>query len=166
MNQAVLRTLTEPELALVRESEPAALRDLTEDELLDLHTRVRRARSKHVKVYRRGAALTVGEARGRGSAYGRNQNARNKAELFESLLARVSRQVAVAARRSSDELRRQRLADARADRSAGPAAATGPNVPAEVPSTKARKVRTTGGVKKDASSRAMGARRQAASDAR
>jgi hypothetical protein len=166
MNQAVLRTLTEPELALVRESEPSALRDLSEDDLLDLHTRVRRARSKHVKVYRRGAAATVGATGARGSAYARGQAARNKAELFESLLARVSRQVAVAARRSSDELRRERLADARADRSAGPATEPVARVPADRPSTKARKVRTTGGVKKDASSRSMGARRQAARDAR
>ncbi|WP_416957583.1 hypothetical protein ACNKF0_08890 [Nocardioides sp. T5] len=166
MNQAVPRTLSEPELSLVRESEPAALRDLTEDELLDLHTRVRRARSKHLKVYRRGAALTVGQTGGRGSAYARNQKARDKAEVFESLLARVSRQVAVAARRSSDELRRERLADARADRSAGPAVDPAGSGPAEVPSTKVRRVRTSGGVKKDASSRSMGARRQAARDAR
>lgn len=112
MNQAVLRTLTEPELALVRESEPSALRDLSEDDLLDLHTRVRRARSKHVKVYRRGAAASVGQAGSRGSASARNRVARDKAELFESLLARVSRQVAVAARRSSDDLRQERLAEA------------------------------------------------------
>ena len=166
MNQAVLRTLTEPELALVRESEPSALRDLSEDDLLDLHTRVRRARSKHVKVYRRGAAASVGQAGSRGSASARNRVARDKAELFESLLARVSRQVAVAARRSSDDLRQERLAEARANRGAGPGTESPGSVAAEVPSTRTRKVRTTGGVKKDASSRSMGARRQAARDAR
>lgn len=166
MNQAVLRTLTEAELSLVRESEPAALRDLTEDELLDLHARVRRARSKHVKVYRRGAAVTVGATGARGSAYARNQKARDKAEVFESLLARVSRQVAVAARRSSDELRKARLAEARAGRSAGPGTEPVASTAAELPSTKARPTRTTGGLKKDASSRSKGARRQAARDSR
>jgi hypothetical protein len=166
VNQAVLRTLTESELSLVRESEPGPLRDLTEDELLDLHARVRRARSKHLKVYRRGAALTVGAAGSRGSAYARNQQARNKAEVFESLLARVSRQVAVAARRSSDELRQARLADARAGRSAGPGSEPVASAPAELPSTKVRPTRTTGGLKKDASSRSKGARRQVARDSR
>ena len=42
MNKAVLNSLTETEGGLVRETEPDALAELDEDELLDLHVRARR----------------------------------------------------------------------------------------------------------------------------
>ena len=46
------RFLTTAQGDLVRETEPARMAKLDEDDLLDLHTRVRRARSKYVKLYR------------------------------------------------------------------------------------------------------------------
>ena len=166
MNQAVRNSLTEPELVLVRSTEPAELAGLDEDELLELHDRIRRARTKYVKQYRRGAATSVAERGGRGHAFPRNQRARDKAEVFETALARVSRSLASAARASSAALKAERLAAAKADRGSGPATGTAAGTGGPAPSTRRRTTKTTGGVKKDASSRAQGARRQAARDAR
>ena len=117
---ALFNSLTATELALVRSTAPAALVDLDEDALLDLHGRVRRARNKYLGQYRRQASARVRGAGGRGQAYAENQRARDKVEVFETSLARVSSAVAKAARRSAAELKSERLAAAR---SAGGAAA-------------------------------------------
>src|SRR5262245_60758097 len=106
--------MSDVELAILRETEASVLVALDEDELLDLHARVRRVRNKHVGQYRRQAGARVGEARARGAAYSRGQRARDKAEVFEAALARVSTAVAKAARRSAAELRAARIAAARA----------------------------------------------------
>ncbi|HET6743543.1 MAG TPA: hypothetical protein VFH76_31605, partial [Kribbella sp.] len=107
---------------------------------------------------------------GRGLSYPRNQRDRDKAELFESVLATVSREVAAVARRASLELRAERIA---AGRTATPALAVPKKTAAKQPAAKqavtvprARPAKTTGGLKKDASSRAQGSRRQAKRDAR
>src|SRR5689334_1401677 len=50
---ALLNSLAEAELLLIRETERDQLADLDEDALVELHTRVRRARNKYVKLYRR-----------------------------------------------------------------------------------------------------------------
>jgi hypothetical protein len=65
---ALLGSLAETELALVREVDPDRLAGLDEDALIELHTRVRRARNKHVKLYRRQAAALVEDVGGRGKA--------------------------------------------------------------------------------------------------
>jgi hypothetical protein len=175
MNQGLLNSLTEAERLLVAETERDVLKELDEDDLLDLHQRVRRARTKYVKNYRRGASAAVAGAGGRGLSYGRNQRDRDKAELFESVLATVSREVAAVARRASMELRAERIA---AGRTATPALATAKKTAAKKPAAKkpaakkaaaaprARTAKTTGGLKKDASTRAQGSRRQARRDAR
>lgn len=165
MNKAVLNSLTEKEAALVREADAAALKELDEDQLLELHGRVQRARTKYVKIYRRGASASVAGAGSRGSAHARNQRARDKAEVFEAVLAGVSRQVSVVARRASADLRAERLAMARAAKSGGPAGRGTAADASPVPSTRRAATRTTGGLKRDASSQAQGARRQAARDA-
>ena len=168
MNKAILHSLTEAEGLLVRETEPDALAELDEDELLDLHVRVRRARTKYSKLYRRAAAASVDARGGRGISYAKNQRNRDKAEVFELALARVSKEVSVVARKAAADLRTERIAAARAARSSGPASRTRRPPPAVPPteSTRRRTTKTTGGVKKDASSQAKGARRQAARDAR
>ncbi|TWD84729.1 hypothetical protein FB561_5923 [Kribbella amoyensis] len=169
MNQRLLNSLTEVERGLVAETERDALKTLDEDELLELHQRIRRARTKYVKNYRRGASGSVAEHGGRGHAYAKNQRDRDKAELFETSLARVSREVAAAANRAASELRSERLAAARSAASgAVPAAAmaTEADGSASNPSTRRKTTKTTGGLKKDASTRATGARRQAKRDAR
>ena len=90
MTIEIPRFLTKNQADLVRETEPHRMEALDEDTLLDLHTRVRRARSKYVKLYRQTGAQRVGMKGARGHA--RPGNAANgaKAEVFELALARVS----------------------------------------------------------------------------
>jgi hypothetical protein len=105
MNKAVLNSMTDAERRLVAETESAAMTTLDEDELLELHARVRRARSKYVKNYRRSAGARVGTRSSRGTAYAENQRQRDKAEVFELSLARVSRQVGKVAAQAAAELK-------------------------------------------------------------
>ncbi|MFL6168615.1 MAG: hypothetical protein ACJ711_02990, partial [Ornithinibacter sp.] len=72
------RFLTDTQADLVRETEPKRMEKLDEDELLELHTRVRRARSKYVKLYRQTGASRVGLKGARGHA--RPGNAANAAK--------------------------------------------------------------------------------------
>lgn len=167
MNKAVLHSMTDAERRLVAETEVAAIAELDEDELLELHTRIRRARSKYVTNYRRAARAKVGARASRGKAYAGSQRDRDKAEIFETSLARVSREVAKAASHAAAELRAERLAAARGGASRPPAAATTPaRRPTATPSGKRPATKTTGGLKKDASTRAQGARRQGKRDSR
>ena len=167
MNKAVLHSMTDAERRLVAETEVAALAELDEDELLELHTRIRRARGKYVKNYRRGASAKVGARASRGKAFAGSQRDRDKAEIFETSLARVSRQVAKAASQAAAELKEERLAAARGGASRPAAAPTTPaSRPTATPSRKRAATKTTGGLKKDASTRAQGARRQGKRDSR
>lgn len=149
--------------------------ELDEDALLDLHGRVRRARTKYVKLYRRQASARVGDTGGRGAARPMNRRNADKAEVFEIALARVSKQVDVVARRAAAQLKSERLAAARAAKS--PPATGSDGKPVARRTTRAAAgagstgraratTKTTGGLKRDASSRAAGARRQAARDSR
>jgi hypothetical protein len=96
---------------------------LDEDELVALHTRVRRARDKYTGLYRRASAGRVGAAGGRGKAFPKGARDRGKAEVFEEALARVSRRLATVARAAAQELKRERIAEARASRGTGAPAA-------------------------------------------
>jgi hypothetical protein len=162
MARATVHNLTEKERALVAETRAAALGALDEDALVELHTRVRRARDKHVGLHRREIAERVEIAGARGTVSAAPRRSASKAEIFEGALARVSASLAHAARKSAGILRAERLdaaaaqsglraADAPATRAAptgGPAAA--PRRPIERKTT--------------ASTRASGARRQAQRD--
>ncbi len=160
-----MNSLTEAERAVIRETESSALAPLGEDDLLELHQRVRRARNKYVGQYRRQGSARVGAVGGRGKARQQGQRARDKAELFEAALARVSTALAKAARQAAAELRAERLAAAKATKSSGPAAP--PAAPRRAAPAKERPPKkSSGGVKKDASSIAAGKRRQAKRDAR
>lgn len=163
----MLNSLTEPELALVREAEPERLTGLDEDALVALHDRVRRARNKYVKAYRRRGAALVEEAGGRGKAGPRNTRRRAKAEVFEDVLARVSQQLAEAARASAAALQAERLAEARQARNTTPPPGPGPEpqVPRR-PQKLDRQPDSAGLPKRHASTRATGARRQARRDSR
>ena len=68
MTVEIPRFLTDTQADLVRETEPQRMEKLDEDELLELHTRVRRARSKYVKLYRQTGASRVGMKGARGHA--------------------------------------------------------------------------------------------------
>ena len=172
---AIVNSLRADELDLLRETEPARMGELDEDALLDLHGRVRRARTKYVKLYRRQASARVADTGGRGAARPMNRRNADKAEVFEVALARVSKQVDVMARRAAAQLKSERLAAARAAKS--PPATSSDGKPATRRTTRTARgaestgraraaTKTTGGLKRDASSRAAGARRQAARDSR
>jgi hypothetical protein len=164
MNRAVLNSMTAAEQRLIAETSRDALTALDEDELLDLHGRIRRARSKYVTQYRRGASGAVVKRGGRGFSYPKNQRDRDKAEVFETALAQVSKEVGAHAARAAAELKASRLEAARSG-SSGPVKTTAP-APGAPESRKPAARKTPGGMKKDASSRAAGARRQAKRDAR
>jgi hypothetical protein len=165
-------SLSEAELAIARDTERTALAALSEEELEELHLRVRRLRDKYVSQYRRQAAARVAEAGARGAARPRNRRAANRAEVFERALARVSTALAKAARQSAATLRAERLAAAAEARSADRLAATSSagrsSTPAAgVPATERRPPRKSSGrVKRDASTLAENKRRQARRDAR
>lgn len=113
MNQSQLRMLTATEQTLVLSTETKRLDGLDEDALLELHDRVRRARTKYTKLYRRQAGAQVRADAARGTASAKNANTAAKAEIFEDALARVSRRLAAVARASAAALKAERLADAR-----------------------------------------------------
>jgi hypothetical protein len=172
--KALMHTLNDADNDLIRETERARMAELDEDALVDLHKRVRRARNKYVKRYRREAAGNVQEKGGRGKARPKGKHNAAKAEVFEDALSRVSRQLAAAARRSAQDLRAERLAAARASQPAGPARAPGPRTAKKASARKATsstadrdaRARTPATTKRVASSRATGARRQARRDNR
>lgn len=169
MTIEIPRFLTKNQADLVRETEPHRMEELDEDTLLDLHTRVRRARSKYVKLYRQTGAQRVGMKGARGHA--RPGNAANgaKAEVFELALARVSARLEVVARAAAEELKNERLAAAAAVRgSTGPGTtnSAGKADGSTTASTRRRATKTTGGLKRDASTKAKGKTRQAKKDAR
>ena len=167
VNKAVLNSMTKTERRLVSETEREALVEMDEDALLELHSRVRRARTKYIKNYRRAASARVVESGSRGIAYPKNQRDRDKAEVFELALARVSRQVEVRAKRAAGELRAERLQAARAPKATpGLASAPAPDAVEDKAAVRPRANKTTGGLKRDASTRAMGARRQAKRESR
>ena len=161
---ALLNSLTEAESNLVRETRSSKLRELDEDGLVELHQRIRRARNKYVKLYRRGASAKVAQKGGRGIAGPKNTRSAGKAEVFEDALARVSRRLAAAARASAADLKAERLAAAGKagggpGRTGGKAKVVGPG---RVPAIR----RSPDRKKRAASTQAKGARRQAKKDNR
>src|SRR6478609_3262153 len=119
MNQSTRKMLNSSERQLLRETEPAKLRKRDEDELVDLHRRVRRARTKYAKLYRRRASAQVKKHGTRAMASKANKRTSVKAEAFEDALARVSSRLAKKAAAEADQLREERLAAARAAKKGG-----------------------------------------------
>jgi hypothetical protein len=161
-----LWVLKDAELDLVRELEPERIGELDEDALLDLHRRVRRARNKHVKNYRRKAARHVEELGGRGEAGPKGGKARWRAAAFEEALAIVSDRLAAVAHAEAEALKDERLAQAQRGRSTGPATDQPAGADGVGPGRARTHDKTTGGLKRDASSRAQGAARQGRRDSR
>src|SRR3954454_19404523 len=116
MNNAVWAMLNETEKGLLRDAEPSSITGLDEDGLVELHDRIRRARNKYSKLYRRRAGAQVEQDATRAGAHAQHARTAAKAEAFEDALARVSRALAKAAKASADELKAERLAAARAVR--------------------------------------------------
>lgn len=165
----MLAVLNESERLLVLETEKSELAKLDEDGLIALHDRIRRARNKYTGQYRRGGSAKVAAKGGRGKASQQNQRARDKAEAFEDALSRVSTALAAAARRSAAELKAERLEAARAG-SGTPAVAKAParGGRSTAPAAPAKRTRADASAvsKKNASTLASGARRQAKRDSR
>jgi hypothetical protein len=166
--------------SLLLETEPARLAELDEEALLDLHDRVRRARTKHVKNYRRQGAAAVRAGGKRGVS---PQHLRERSEVFEDALARVSRALASAARASALALRAERLAAAGTARggvqtltsgraaagaaarsSAATTAAAGPDTAG--PQGRRKDLRSPSKVAHKSTVQAKGARKQAKRDAK
>lgn len=166
MDKAMLSLLSEPERLLVQQTEPAVLRTLDEDEAGELLLRVRRARNKYTTNYRRQAAARVATKRSRAAATGSGNKTAMKAEIFEGALARVSSHLARLAKASATALRAERIAAAKAVRSAAPPAARPRAASGSSSRTGAPRVRRTVETKQVASTRAAGARRQARRDSR
>lgn len=170
-----LNSLSESEYVLVRETKKSQMAGLDEDGLIDLHSRIRRARNKHVTLYRRAGAEKVKAKGGRGSAKAANVRNAAKAEVFEDALSRVSRRLARISRDAALELKAERLARARRDaptssKSAGESTKGKSSGKGKVASAgRARKddTRESPGRKKyEASTIAAGARRQTKKDRR
>ena len=103
MNPTELHTLfTDQEQTLVIATERARLKGLGEDDLDELLTRVRRARIKYTKLYRRQSADLVAAKSSRAGTSTSNQRTKRKAEIFEDALARVASALAAAARATSN----------------------------------------------------------------
>jgi hypothetical protein len=164
----LVNSLTNAEQALIRETEPDRMEALDEDGLLELHGRIRRARNKYVGQYRRQASARVSTIGGRGLARTKNRRNFDRAEVFEDSLSRVSRRLATVARQSAAELKAERIAAARSMRNAGPATAPKTRTGA-TNATKSRNRRAPDSPalrKRQASTLATGARRQAKKDNR
>ena len=167
---ALSSTLNKTERELLLETERGRMDELDEDGLVELHRRIRRARTKYVKLYRRGAAGNVKKSGGRGKAGPTNSRNAGKAEIFEDALARVSRRLGVAAKRSAAALKAERLDAARnaPGKGSGPSAGrarSGSGAAADGRVVN-RTQKSPGRKKREASSRAAGARRQAKRDSR
>jgi len=114
MNPSVRAMLNEQEQELLRSVAPAKLRKLDEDELIELHGRIRRARTKYIKMHRRRGTDQVRSDRSRTRASGAVSATAMKAEAFEEALSAVSERLARVAASAAKDLKRERLTAAAA----------------------------------------------------
>ena len=114
MNPTELHLFNAAEQTLLVHTERERLADLSEDELDELFTRVRRARTKYTKLYRRQSADLVKAKSSRSGTSTSNQRTKRKAEILEDALARVATALGAAARATAKELKTERLAAAKA----------------------------------------------------
>lgn len=175
MAKATFNVLSEKDKQLVLDTEVRALRKLDEEALLALHARVRRARNKHTKLYRQGAAGKVQAKGARANASKAHARDRARAEVLEEALARVSRRLAAVAHTTAEELKATRVAAARKQAKAKRAAKEQAKAKARkaaakkkpTPKAAPRKSKQTPVAKKArAGSKASGKRRQAKRDRR
>ena len=164
MDAQLRSMLNETEQALLRAVQPRELKRLDEDELAELHDRIRRARNKYSKLYRRRASERVTSDRSRSRASVANAKAARKAEGFEDALAKVSQRLAQVAAAAAEELKAERLAAAR--RTPVPASTPTAGKGAAGPASSKSNKRSPASEKKRASTKASNKRNQAARDRR
>ena len=165
---ALANSLGKAEKDLLRQAETKRIARLDEDELIDLHKRIRRARNKYVGIYRRQGSAKVATKGGRGLAKEKNSRNAGRVEVFEDALARVSARLAEVAAESAEQLKADRLAAANPPGTwpgAQDAAQSGDDQQADAKVTD-RTPKSPGREKRNASSHAQGARRQAKRDSR
>ena len=163
---ALVNSLGGKEQDLLRETEAERMATLDEDSLVDLHRRIRKARNKYVGIYRREGSAKVSKKGGRGMAKQRNSRNAGRAEAFEDALARVSTQLATVAAAAAEELKAARLSAATSTGTwPGSDASDGGQPDGEAQVTD-RRPKGPGREKRNASSRAQGAKRQAKRDSR
>jgi hypothetical protein len=164
---ALANSLGKAEKDLLREAEPKRMAKLTEDELIDLHKRIRRARDKYAGIYRRQGSAKVRKKGGRGLAKEKNSRNAGRSEVFEDALARVSGQLAQVAAASAEQLKADRLAQATPPGTwPGTQGAAQTDDEEAAPQVTDRTPKGPGRKKRNASSQAKGARRQAKRDNR
>jgi hypothetical protein len=169
MAKATFSILSEKDKQLVLETEPKKLAKLSEDELLDLHSRVRRARTRNLKNYRRSASQRVSDTKRRAGASKAQSRDRARAEVLEEALARVSRRLGAVAHAAAEELKAERLAAARKGKGAPGRSKAPATKSAGKPkgTAKAKKSqRSPASEKARASTKSTGKRRQAKRDGR
>jgi hypothetical protein len=115
---------TEKEQTLLVSTEPKRLEKLSEDELADMVTLVRRARNKYRDLDVRQSRAAVKQAGRRSVSATSNSRTLRKAEIFEDALSRVSRHLSRAARVRANELKDARIAAARGEREAAKTASS------------------------------------------
>lgn len=125
MDKSIAGMLNDTEQALLREVEPRRLKKLDEDGLIELHQRIRRARNKYSKLYRRRSAEQVTGDASRARAHRVHERTSIKAEAFEEALATVSDRLATVAQAAADQLKAERLAAAKGSGSRPPAKRAG-----------------------------------------
>jgi hypothetical protein len=176
LNKSLIAALNDADRVLVFETERDELASLDEDQVVELHTRVRRARNKYLGQYRRSASARVPLKGARGQARAASTRAALKVEAFEEALSRVSRRLAVLAAESAKSLRIERIEAARAAKwGSGHSSTGGTPVDEAVGHRQAVDVNTAVGdrsrrsptsEKARASTQAAGARRQIKRDRR
>jgi len=163
---ALANSLGKAERDILREAEPKRMAELDEDELIDLHKRIRRARNKYAGIYRRQGSAKVRKKGGRGLAKERNARNAGRSEVFEDALARVSAQLAEVAAASAEQLKADRLAAANPAGTWPGAQGSGQDDEQADAQVTDRTPKGSGRKKRNASSQAKGARRQAERDSR
>ena len=167
MKPTELDMFSAAEQTLLVHTERQRLAKMSEDELDELFTRVRRARTKYTKLYRRQSADLVASKSSRAGTSTSNQRTKRKAEILEDALARVATALSKAARATAKELKDERLAAAAAAKGSphkqGAASTSSPST-GTVGGKAARGRSTTKA--RQASRKSSGARTQAKSDSR
>ncbi len=169
MKPTELHTLfTSKEQTILVATERARLVDMSEDELDDLLTLVRRARNKYTKLYRRQSSDLVDASSSRAGTSTSNQRTKRKAEIFEDALARVARALATAASATAKELKQERIATAQAAKGSPTKQGAASSASASTaPRSGGRKATGASTSKaRQGSTAASGARRQAKRDSR
>jgi hypothetical protein len=167
MNPTELHLFSAAEQTLLVQTERARLVELSEDELDELFTRVRRARTKYTKLYRRQSGDLVAAKSSRSGTSTSNQRTKRKAEIFEDALARVATALGTAARATAKDLKSERLAAAKAAKGS-PAKQAGNSGTSKVEDAKKGRTPTGRSTSKarQASRKSSGARNQARRDGR